>query len=130
MACEIEISRQPALRIKDHFPQHGAALEPDMVHDAPVGKEPEQVGRPARKIGAVDANDDSLLRVRDRRGAAIDSVCLEPGKFARGDFKVRKNQPEWKPPEEPSDVAALSTCIACAKPSVAGQRKKAGLKAG
>ena len=45
-----------------------------------------QFGRPARKIGAVDTIDDSLLRVRDRRSAAIDGVCLEPGELARGDF--------------------------------------------
>jgi len=45
VACEIEIGRQPAARTKDHLPQHGAALEPDMVHDALLREELEQVGK-------------------------------------------------------------------------------------
>ena len=44
MACDIEIGRQPAARTKHHFPQHGAALEPDMVHDPFLSKELEEVG--------------------------------------------------------------------------------------
>lgn len=44
VACDIEIGRQPAARTKHHFPQHGAALEPDMVHDPFLSKELEEVG--------------------------------------------------------------------------------------
>jgi hypothetical protein len=44
VACEIEIGGKATARTKDHFAQHGAALEPDMVHDAVLGKELEQVG--------------------------------------------------------------------------------------
>jgi hypothetical protein len=42
--CEVEIGRQPSARTEDHFPQHGAALESDLVHNALLRKELEQVG--------------------------------------------------------------------------------------
>ena len=119
------------------------------------GQISSEIGQILEKPEAIDDALDHLVedgpQVRDRRSAAIDGVCLEPGEPARGDFDevdfrtldVRKHnaglknargsktgyekQGRIKPPEEPSDMAALSICIACAKhPSLHGLVKDHG----